>query len=180
MAMEITNSFGNSFNGTYERIYAEPKETAVIWKNNDAAPGNSDYLHELSKLAPSVKIRVGITHASAKSGKTLTINPKLIEKMQNDPEFEKEMKELIKGVELMTKFSESLNKATGRTTVFRHGYIDENGKYSHSALVRNDAGYKMSAKLREERWKASANLAKRIKEKTAKRRKGLKKIDIRI
>ena len=170
MAMGITNNFSKT----------ETKEAAVIWKNGVAASDNIDYLNELSKLAPSVKFRIGITHASAKSGKTLTINPKLMERMQNDPEFEKEMKELIKGVELMTKFSESLNKATGRTTVFRHGYIDENGKYSHIAIVRNEAGYKMSAKLREERRRASENLAKRIKERTAKRKRELKKIDIRI
>ena len=170
MAMGITNNFSKT----------ETKETAMVWKNGVAVSDNIDYLNELSKLAPSVKFRVGYTHASAKSGKTLTINPKLMEKMQNDPEFEKEMKELIKGVELMTKFSESLNRAAGRTTVFRHGYIDENGKYSHFAVVRNDAGYKMSLKLREERRKISENLAKRIKEKSTKRRKQSRKIDIRI
>ena len=171
MAMGITNNINNNFSSTYEGIYGAQKQQTV---------SNGDYLNELSKLAPSVKFRVGTTHASAKSGKMLTINPKLMEKMQNDPEFEKEMKELIKGVELMTKFSESLNKATGWTTVFRHGYIDENGKYSHIAIVRNEAGYKMSAKLREERRRASENLAKRIKERTAKRKRELKKIDIRI
>lgn len=72
-----------------------------------------------------------------------------------------------------------MNKATGWTTVFRHGYIDENGKYSHFAVVRNEAGYKMSAKLREERRIASENLARRIKEKTKRLTVG-KKINIRI
>lgn len=103
----------------------------------------------------------------------MTINPKLLEKMQRDPEFEKEMKELIKGVEMMTKFSESLNKATGWKTVYRHSYIDENGKYSHFALIRNEAGYKMSEKLRKERRENSEKLIEKIKAKSAKRKEEL-------
>ena len=191
MAMEITNNYGSVYESAYmaqkqqtpkQQVAkqqtvskTETKETAAAQKNVGAAAGSSDYFNQLAKLAPSVDCRIGTTYATAKSGKTLTINPKLLEKMQNDPEFEKEMKELIKGVEMMTKFSESLNKATGWTTVYRHGYIDENGKYTHFALVRNEAGYKMSEKLREERRKSSEKLIAKIKEKTAKRKEELQK-----
>ena len=190
MAMEITKNYGN----VYENIYAaqrqqtskqqvpnqqaasktETKETAAQ-KTVGATADSSDYFNNLTKLAPSVDCRIGTTYATVKNGKTLTINPKVLEKMQSDPEFEKEMKELIKGVEMMTKFSESLNKASGWTTVYRHGDIDENGQYTHFALVRNEAGYKMSDKLREERRKSSEKLMAKIKEKSAKRKEELQK-----
>lgn len=184
MAMEITNNYSNVYESTYtaQRQQAskqqtasktEANETAAARKNPGATTNGSDYFNSLAKLAPSVDCRIGTTYATDKSGKTLTINPRLLEKMQSDPEFEKEMKELIKGVEMMTKFSESLNKATGWTTVFRHGYIDENGKYSHFAVVRNDYMYKMSDKLREERKKNTEKLMERIKEKAAKRKEEL-------
>ncbi|WP_156337609.1 hypothetical protein [Roseburia faecis] len=51
-------------------------------------------MSKLEKLAPSVEFGIGNTHSSAKSGKTLTINQKLLEKMQDDPNKEKEMKEI--------------------------------------------------------------------------------------
>ncbi len=43
--------------------------------------------------------KIGNGCSSAKSGKTLTVNPKLLEKMQNGPGQAKETKELIRGVE---------------------------------------------------------------------------------
>ena len=49
-----------------------------------------------------------------KTGKTLTINPKLLEKMQHDPETEKEMKELINGIETATRLVDGLCKGMGR------------------------------------------------------------------
>ena len=59
--------------------------------------------------------------------------------MQNDPETEKEMKELIKGVEAKNKLAEKWNKMTGRTTVFRHDWIDANGQFhSFSQTIRKD------------------------------------------
>ena len=186
MAMEITNNYNNVYEGTYAAqrqqgtkkeaaSKAETKGTETTQKKAGAATDSSEYFKQLAKLAPSVDCRIGTTYATAKSGKTLTIDPRLLEKMQNDPEMEKEMKELIKGVEMMTKFSESLNKATGWTTVFRHGYIDENGKYSHFAVIRNDFMYNMSDKLREERRKSFDKFMAKTKEKAAKRKEELQK-----
>lgn len=183
MAMEITSNYSSVYESTYtaqkqqtskqqSASKTETKETAAR-KNSGAATGNSDYFNKLAKLAPSVDCRIGTTYSSAKSGKTLTLNPQLLEKMQNDPEFEKDMMDMIKGVESMTRLSESINKATGWTTVFRHSYIDENGKYSHIAVVRNDFMYKMSDKLREERRKNSEKFIEKSREKAAKKKKEL-------
>ena len=177
MAMEITNNFGS----VYENIYAaqkqqdtsktETKETAVVQQKSGGTTNNSEYLGKLAKLAPSVEFRMGNTFSTAKSGKTLTINPALLEKMQNDPEQEKETMEMIKGVELITKFMDGIYKASGKTVVFRHSYIDENGKYRAYSCVKSDD--RMSKKLRAERRKNSEKFMEKIKQKSAKRRKEL-------
>lgn len=179
MAMEITSNY----NSVYESTYAaqqqqatkkeETKETSVTKKNSGAGNSNSDYLSMLAKLAPSVDFKVGNTYATAKSGKTLTINPKLLEQMQNDPEKEKEMKELIKGVESMTKLMDGIYKASGWKVEYRHGYIDENGKYRAVSCVRNEFMYNLSDKLREERRKNTEKFIEKSKEKAAKKKEEL-------
>ena len=137
------------------------------------ARSTSDYVNELAKLVPSVDLKVGNSFSTAKSGKTLTINSQLLEKMQNDPEKEKEMKELIKGVESATKLMDSIHKASGWTVVYRHSYIDENGKYCAIACVRNDFMLNMSDELREERRKDSEKLIEKTKEKAAEKKEKL-------
>lgn len=71
--------------------------------------------------------------SSAKSGRSLTVNPQLLEKMQKDPK------------------TESLTKASGWTIVYQHSYIDENGKYHCRMQTRNDGTLKLSDKLRAKR-----------------------------
>ena len=187
MAMEITNNYN-----AYENIYAtqkqqtekkqaasgkETSETAATQKNseagNDKAKSAAGYAKELKKLVPSVEFRVGNACVSAQSGKSLTVNPKLLEKMQNDPKKEKDMKDLIKGVESATKLMDGIYKASGWSVVYRHSYIDENGKYSAIACVRNDFMLNMSDKLREERRENSEKLIEKTKEKAAEKEKEL-------
>ena len=188
MAMEITNNYS-----TYENIYAtqkqqtekkqaasgkETSETVDAQKNskvgNDKTKSTADYAKKLEKLVPSVEFRVGNACVSAQSGKSLTVNPKLLEKMQNDPKKkEKDMKDLIKGVESATKLMDGIYKASGWSVVYRHSYIDENGKYSAIACVRNDFMLNMSDKLREERRENSEKLIEKTKEKAAEKEKEL-------
>ncbi len=111
MAMKINSAYNN----VYESAYAaqkqetakkqaasgrETSETASTQKNstvgNGKAKSTEAYAKELAKLAPSVEFKVGNSYSTAKSGKTLTINPQLLEKMQNNPEQAKETKELIR------------------------------------------------------------------------------------
>ena len=181
MAMEITNNYS-----TYENIYATQKqqtekkqaasgkeisETVDAQKNskvgNDKTKSTADYAKKLEKLVPSVEFRVGNACVSAQSGKLLTVNPKLLEKMQNDPQKAKDMQDMIKGVESMSKLAASIAKATGWTIVYQHSYIDENGKYHCRMQTRNDGMLKLSDKLREERKKNSEKLLERSKEKAA-------------
>ncbi len=132
------------------------------------------YMNTLKKLAPSVEFRTGYSHATDKSGKTLTINPKALEKMQSDPEFEKKMKELIGGVEKMTKIAEAFDKQRGATCVFRHSYIDENGNYCHYAYIKKDNTW--NKKLREESRKKQEELIKKTRENSAKKKEELEEV----
>ncbi len=187
MAMEITNNYN-----AYENIYAtqkqqtekkqaasgkETSETAATQKNseagNDKAKSAAGYAKKLKKLVPSVEFRVGNACVSAQRGKSLTVNPKLLEKMQNDPKTKKDMEDMIKGVESMSKLAESLTKASGWTIVYQHSYIDENGKYHCRMQSRNDGMLKLSDKLREERRRNSEKLIEKSKEKAAEKEKEL-------
>ena len=188
MGMEINSAYNN----VYESVYAaqkqetakkqaasgkETSETASAQKNseagNDKAKSVAGYAKELEKLVPSVEFRVGNACVSAQRGKSLTVNPKLLEKMQNDPKTKKDMEDMIKGVESMSKLAESLTKASGWTIVYQHSYIDENGKYHCRMQTRNDGMLKLSDKLREERKKNSEKLLEKTKEKAAEKQEEL-------
>jgi hypothetical protein len=80
------------------------------------------------------------------------------------------MKELIKGVESAVNMLDSVMNASGWNVVFKHDYIDENGKYRQIALVRNDFMLNMSDKLREERRKNSEKFIEKTKEKAAEKK----------
>lgn len=179
MAMEITNNYSSyaaqstaesgAANGTKKKGTEKTQETA----GNSKSKSTAEYANELAKLVPSVEFKIGNSYSTAKTGKTLTVNPKLLEKMQNDPEKEKEMKELIKGVESVTKLMDGIYKASGWSVEYRHSYIDENGKYRAIACVRNDYMLNMSDKLREERKKNSEELIEKTKEKAAEKEEKL-------
>ena len=176
MAMEITNNYSSyaaqSMAGSNAASRTKKKETENTSETtgNSKSRSTSDYVNELAKLVPSVELKVGNSFSTAKSGKTLTINPQLLKKMQNDPEKEKEMKELIKGVESAVNMLDSVMNASGWSVVFKHDYIDENGKYRQIALVRNDFMLNMSDKLREERRKNSEKLIEKTKEKAVEKK----------
>ena len=180
MAMEITNNY-NAYENTYAaqkqqetaKQRAASKQEVSETTGRSKAKSTTDYMNELAKLVPSVECKIGNTFSSAKSDKTLTINPLLLDKMQKDPEKEKEMKELIKGVESAVNMLDSVMNASGWSVVFKHDYIDENGKYRQIALVRNDFMLNMSDKLREERRKNSEKLIEKSKEKAAEKREAL-------
>ena len=148
MAMEITNNYN-----AYENVYAAQKQQETAKQRaaskqevsetagSSKAKKTTDYANELAKLVPSVEFKVGSVCSSANSGKSLTVSPKLLEKMQNDPEKEENMKEMIKGVEAMSKLAESITRASGWTIVYQHSYIDENGKY-HCRMQTSTALHK--------------------------------------
>lgn len=176
MAMEITNNYSSyAAQGMAGNIAAggTNKKGTV---GNAESESTAEYANELAKLVPSVEFKVGKSCSSAKSGKTLTINPQLLKKMQNDPEQEKETKELIRGVESAMNLIENINRASGWTVVYKHSYIDENGKYHSVGHYRNDFMLNMSDKLREERRENAEKLFEKSKEKAAERKEKIEEI----
>ena len=174
MAMEITNNY-SSYAAQGMAGNTKKKETEKTQKTAESSKSKNtaEYANGLAKLVPSVDFKVGNVCSSAKRGKSLTVNPQLLEKMQNDPEKAKDMEDMIKGVESMSKLAEGIAKATGWTIVYQHSYIDENGKYHCRMQTRNDGMLKMSAKMREERKKISEKLFEKTKEKAAERKEKL-------
>lgn len=177
MAMEINSIYNN----VYESAYAAQKQESVkknetskmeeAQKNSGTESGKAkstaEYMKGLEKLAPSVEFRIGNGCATDKTGKTLTINPKLLEKMQSDPKMEKKMKELIAGVEKMTKFDESRCSASGRVLVYKHSYIDANGKYCHTAMtIQKD---ELNEKLRKQAEENAKKQVEKTRENSRKR-----------
>ena len=183
--MEINSIYNNVYENTYapqkqeaakkqNAAKKEASDTMSVQKNftdSSKTKSTAEYMKKLEKLAPSVEFRMGSSYATDKTGKTLTIDPKILEKMQNDPATEKKMKELIGGVEKMTKIVDNYDKAVGFTTVYHHGYIDANGKYTCIAFsVRKD---KLNEKLRKE---AEENTKKHIEKTREKARKKAKEL----
>lgn len=200
MGMEITNTYINNVIQDMKKSHAAEsaqKETeqavkesansgadkahksdvAVIYTNSlkNNAQSLADYVRELAKLAPSVDVRAGSTFSSARSGKTLTLSYGILNKMRNDPQTEKDMKEMIKGVEFITKFVDGLYKASGKTLVYRHSFIDKDGKYRCFSRVEDKRSLAMSSKLRQVRKKNAQKLIDKSRQNAQKKRKELQK-----
>jgi len=158
----VTNSYKNQES---EKV----SETAKGSENSNTA----DYLSNLQKQVSYMTLEIGNSLSTARDNKvnTLAINPKLLEKMQNDPEKAKEYTQRLKDIESAQKFVDGYMKAKGSTTKFSHWYVDENGNYSHIAYYEHDNTFykKLSEKSRE-------NIEKHIektKEKAAEKKKEL-------
>ena len=85
--MTVMSNYNNVYESRYKNVTA--KEETAQTTANSKQDSTSDYITKLAKLVPSVEFKVGNGFSTAKTGKTLTVNPKLIEKMKNDPEQEK-------------------------------------------------------------------------------------------
>ncbi|MBD5471302.1 MAG: hypothetical protein HDR19_09460 [Lachnospiraceae bacterium] len=152
----------SNYNSVYENTYAtsrkeaakkeETNETTATQKNTKTAKksSNEEYLKSLQKQVPYIKLQTGYGINTSKDGKVnvVDVNPKLLEKMQNDPKAAKEYTQRLKDVEAAVKWVDNFEKSMGYTAVVRHGYVDENGNYSNFAVVvRKD---ELNEKLRKE------------------------------
>ena len=181
--MAITG-VGN-YSSVYENTYAlsrketakkeETKETAATQKNAETAKsgGNEEYLKNLQKQVPYIKLQTGYGLNTSNDSKVnvVSVNPKLLEKMQNDPQAAKEYTQRLKDVESATKWVDNFEKSMGYTAVCRHGYVDENGNFSSFAVVvRKD---EMNEKLRKE---AQENAEERIEKSREKARENAEQL----
>lgn len=175
----------NNYNSVYENTYAssrkeaakkeETKETAALQKSTEMAKksSNEEYLKTLQKQVPYIKLQTGYGINTNNDGKVnvVDVNPKLLEKMQNDPKAAKEYTQRLKDVESATKWVDNFEKSMGYTAVCRHGYVDENGNFSSFAVVvRKD---EMNEKLRKE---AQENAEERIEKSREKARENAEQL----
>ena len=167
----------SNYSSVYENTYAssrkeaakkeETKETAAAQKSTETAKSssNEEYLKNLQKQVPYIKLQTGYGLNTSNDNKVnvVSVNPKLLEKMQNDPQAAKEYTQRLKDVESATKWVDNFEKSMGYTAVCRHGYIDENGNFSSFAVVvRKD---ELNEKLRKEAQKNAEEQIENSKEK---------------
>lgn len=194
MAISGVDNYGNAYESMYDLQKAKHKEVREQNKSKTSNEtrakegqqkvslksgtqqdvSNQEYLNQLQGHRTHVKLSSGMglsMKIDQKQG-AVTINPELLEKMQNDPEAEKKYTELIKNIEMAEKTVGAYYSAMGgyveRTS---HWYIDENGNYTHFGYVRRDD--KLNKKLREEAKKNAEELIEKSREKVAEKRKKL-------
>lgn len=175
----------SNYSSVYENTYAssrkeaakkeEAKETAATQKSTETtkSSSNDEYLKNLQKQVPYMKLQMGYGLNTNNDGKVniVDINPKLLEKMQNDPKAAKEYTQRLKDVESALKWLDNYKKSVGSTVIVRHDYIDENGNLSHfSVSVRKDV---LNEKLRKE---AQENAEERIEKSREKARENAQQL----
>lgn len=175
----------SNYNSVYESAYAssrkeaakkeETKETAATQKSAETAKksNNEEYLNDLQKQVPYMKLQIGYGLNTNNDGKVnvLDVNPKLLEKMQNDPKAAKEYTQRLKDIEAATKWLDNYKKSIGHTVIVRHGYVDENGNFSNFSIsIRKD---ELNEKLRKE---AQENAEKQIEKNRENSRKKAEQI----
>ncbi len=161
----------NNYNSVYENTYAlsrkeaakeeKTKETGTTQKSTETTRSsrNEEYLKNLQKQVPYIKLQTGYGINTNNDGKVnvVDVNPKLLEKMQNDPKAAKEYTQRLKDVESCAKFFNNFFDSRGFDVVCRHDYLDENGNYTNFTItVRKD---ELNEKLRKE---AQENTEERI------------------
>lgn len=180
----------NGYSNVYESVHASQKargkavsgqknakesEASQVKEDAVKKSSNEEYLRSIQKQVSYVNLETGSGLSMRRDNQigTITINPALLEKMQNDPEAEKQYTQTIKDIERAEKtvmaYYNALGGVVERTS---HWYMDENGKYYHFGYVRRDD--KLNKKLREEAQKNAKKLMDRTREKTAEKRKELK------
>ena len=93
----------------------------------------------------------------------LTIHPKLLEKMGDNPKAEAEYTQRIRDIGRAMSLADGIAKAWGMKTVYCENYVNENGKFYHiSVSVRKD---ELNEKLREEARENTRQFIERIREK---------------
>ena len=106
MAMEITNNYSSyAAQGMADNTKKRAEKTSEPVKTNNTE-SISDYLSKLQKQVPYMTLEVGSGLSMTRDNKinTLAVNPKLLEKMQNDPEKAKEYTQRLKDIENAQKF----------------------------------------------------------------------------
>ncbi len=140
--------------------------------------GNEAYLKSLQGQVPYVKLEVGsaLNMQRDKRAGVITVNPKLLEKMQNDPQAAEQYTQKLKDIEraerLGNAYYNSLGGCVERTS---HWYVDEEGNHYHFAYTRRDD--RLNKKIREETQK---NMEEHIEKTRKKAREKAEKLEEKL
>lgn len=99
----------SNYNSVYESTYASSRREVAKkeeTKETVKSSGNEEYLKKLQKQVPYIKLQTGYRLNTSNDSKVnvISVNPKLLEKMQNDPQAAKEYTQRLKDVESATKW----------------------------------------------------------------------------
>lgn len=178
--MEIVRT-GN-YAEAYGTIYDSQKAATESQKNKEVnarkdgqnTENNQAYLKKIQQQVPYVKLETGygLSMKRDKRAGVITVNPKFLEKMQNDPEAEKKYTQTLKDIEKAERtanaYYNSLGGCVERTS---HWYVDENGEYQHFAYTRRDD--RLNKKIREETQKNKEKFIEKTRKKAAEKKKKL-------
>jgi len=165
----------NIYNTVAENAYTTQK-TQVLEQEKAKGTTNArkskistdEYLQKLQKQVKDLSIGIGTGLNTKKDNMVgaVMINPKLLEKMQNDPKAEKEYTQMLQGIQraesIVGAYYKSIGNVVERTS---HWYMDENGNLVSFGYVR------IENKLDKELRKQADENAKKLIEKTREREK---------
>lgn len=187
MAIAGVNNY-NHYNNTYENSYSGKtqdaaktegtKESTAAGTAAEKKASYEDYLRVLQRNFPGMQFQLGYGISAKNEGNKnpymLSVDPKLIEKMQSDPEAEKEYMQRIRDIKAAMDWTASYYKARGGTTYYEwvNNYIDENGKFYHSCLVIHKD--EVNEKLRKKAEENAKKLIETTRENTKKKKEALK------
>ena len=128
--------------------------------------GSNEYMRKLQKKVKDLSLKEGTGLNINKDNMvgTVTINPKLLEKMQNNPKAEMEYTQMLRGIQraesIVGSYYNSIGNVVERTS---HWYMDENGNLVSYGHVR------IENKLDKELRKQADENAKKFIEKNQER-----------
>ena len=165
----------NTYNAVAENTYAtqkkqvsEKEKTKNTTTAKESKINTDEYVRKLQKQVKDLSLEVGTGLNTKKDNMVgaVTINPKLLEKMQNDPKAEREYTQMLQGIQRAESIVGSYYNSIGNVVeCTSHWYMDENGNLVSFGHVR------IENKLDKELRKQADENAKKLIEKTREKAK---------
>lgn len=158
----------SSFKTLFTGHNSEKEKTKNTTTAKESKINTDEYVRKLQKQVKDLSLEVGTGLNTKKDNMVgaVTINPKLLEKMQNDPKAEREYTQMLQGIQraesIVGSYYNSIGNVVERTS---HWYMDENGNLVSFGHVR------IENKLDKELRKQADENAKKLIEKTREKAK---------
>lgn len=153
------------------------RTSRIIMEKSEMAKGtdNEEYLRSLQNQVPYTNLEIGsaLSMQRDKRAGVITVNPKLLEKMQKDPEaaaqYTQKLKDIERAERTANAYYNSLGGVVERTS---HWYVDEEGNHYHFAYTRRDD--RLNKKIREETKKNTEKHIEKTRKKAREKAEKLK------